>query len=155
VRKQRWRRWLAVVAAVIFVAATAAVLVHYLTRESELDRLKREIRAEVPLGSTIGQVAAWYQRRLGRVLQDNRGPYAEKYRGTTLPEAAGVPWKDVASVVDVTVPCGWYVVNGRVGPNHLWVFFTFNEAGQVVDYHFLTLEELARIEQGREKQRPE
>jgi hypothetical protein len=66
-----------------------------------------------------------------------------------MPEAAGVPWSDLGSFMEVTVPAGWYTVNGQVAQNNLWVYFILNDAGEVVDYHFLTLEELAQIEKQR------
>jgi hypothetical protein len=145
-KRRRWRRWAALAA---FLSIGAAIfLVPLFTREAPLDRLKRQIREEVPLGSTRAQVEAWAKRRLGRTPSIGEPP-PEQYRGRTMPEAAGVPWSDLGSFMEVTVPAGWYTVNGQVAQNNLWVYFILNDAGEVVDYHFLTLEELAQIEKQR------
>ena len=147
------RRWPWIILAAVLAGTTAAVLTYHFTRETPLNRLKQQIRTEVPVGSTRAQVEAWAKQRLGKSLHVANLPLDEAI-GNTLPEAAGVPRADLAQTVDVEMGVGWYTTPyGEVAPNKVWIFFTLNESGQVTGQYFLTLEELATIEQKRLKAR--
>jgi hypothetical protein len=146
--RRRWWAWIGLSAAAIGVAIPVAV--HVLTPDYPIERLKSQIRSEIPVGSTREQVDAWAVRRLGRHAGVNAQPWPAVLKGQTMPEAAGVPWDDVGSMMDVTVPAvGWYTVNGQTARNELMVFITLDAAGRVKGHHFLTLEELAGIERRR------
>jgi hypothetical protein len=143
------------VLAAVLVGAAAVVMTYYFTRETPLNHLQQQIRGEVPVGSTREQVEAWAKQRLGKSLHIANLP-ADEAIGNTLPEAAGVPRADLAQTADVEISAGWYTTPyGEVAPNKVWVIFTLNENGQVTGHYFLTLEELAAIEQKRLKARSE
>ncbi len=148
-RRRRWWAWLT--CAAVVVCLTAAVLVHVFTRDTPLNRLKQQIRSEVPVGSKRARVEVWAHDKLGgRIPNVTEYPLADGFARPTIAEAAGVPVEQRATVLDVVVPCGWCTINGRVAPNHLWVYFLLNETGEVADYRFLTLEELAGVEKRRD-----
>jgi hypothetical protein len=69
----------------------------------------------------------------------------------SIPELAGLDRADLASFLEVRVPCGSYRVwlTGEVAANHLWVFIPLDEGGRVKGHHFFTLEELAEHERTR------
>jgi hypothetical protein len=134
--------------AAVAASAAAAVWYHVSARENAADRLKREIRAGVPVGSTREQVEAWAKEKLGVIPSAHQTGAADGPTRRTIPGQAGVDETSPGSVLEVVIPLGQYVIPGRgeVGPNHLWVFFRLNPAGEVTGHYFLTLEELARIE---------
>lgn len=147
-RRDWRRRWAWIVFPVIAAGLTAAALLHIFTRAAPLDRLKDQIRSEVPVGSTCEQVDAWAKERWGQTAHVSEEPFPGE-TGHTLPEAAGVPDGQRKTVLDVTIPCGQYRIRGEVAPNHLGAFFPLDDDGRVTGHYFLTLEELAAIERRR------
>jgi hypothetical protein len=146
--RRRWLAWVAFAAVLIFL--TTAVVIHVLSRDTPIHRLKQQIRIDIPIGSTREKVESWAQHSLGTIPTTTPmtlppGP------GINSWDAAGVPRSQQGSVMAVTIPSvGRYTTPlGEIAQNNLWVFFTLNEAGQVTGQYFLTLEELAAIEQKR------
>ncbi len=136
--------WPACVAVVVCV--TAVALFHVLTRETPLDRLKEQIRGELPVGTTRAQVEAWAKTRLnGQIPALTSDPPPENSHRPTLLERAGVPPDRRGSVLEFVVPCGWFTTRGVTAENHMWVLFTLNAQGEVTGHCFLTLEELAAV----------
>jgi len=154
--QRRRRRWLWVALAAAVVALAALVVVHVLTRETPLDRLKRQIRSEVPVGATRARLEKWMMERWGRFPHVTEEPLPAGLTGSTFPQAAGVPTDQRKLVLDVVIkPCGRYTVGGEVHENQLWVFFPLNDRGEVTGQYFLTLEELADIERHRTARAPQ
>jgi hypothetical protein len=123
-------------------------------RDNQLDHLKRQVREEISVGSTREQVEEWARRKDVKChycawpVQDFPPPPQQM-----LPEVGGVDRADLASFVEIIVPCGTYKVNGSLADNHLWVFLPLDEKGRVKGHHFLTLAELAEDEARRAQAR--
>ena len=142
-RRRRWWVWPAFAA--VLVCLTAAVLIHVFTRDTPLNRLKQQIRDEVPIGATRAQVEAWADEKWGRSVNATADPNPVVRTAPTILETAGVPADQRTNVLEITIPCGWYVVRNEVAQNQLWAFFPLNAQGEVTGRYFLTLEELAAM----------
>ena len=141
-RRRRWLLWLALSVAVVL---TAAALIHVFTRDTALERLKRQIRSEVPVGSTREQVEAWAKENLSGQLPGVVDPPPDAAAAPTWLELAGVPPERRGTVLHIVMPCGRYTVRGKVEQNEMSAFFTLNAQGEVTGHYFLTLEELAAM----------
>jgi hypothetical protein len=148
--QSRRRQWTWFAFAVVLLCLITAIVVHVLSRDTPINRLKQQIRIDVPIGSTREQVKSWAQRNWGQSPTIQTLP-AEGHSGISALEEAGVPISHRGPVMHVTIlSVGRYTTPlGEVAQNNLWVFFTLNAAGQVTGHYFLTLEELAGIEQKR------
>ena len=143
-RRRRRRLWPAL--AVFCVGAAAAVLFHVFTRGTPLERLKADIRREVPVGTPRARLAEWAKTRWGQAPHVTLEPLPDDLRCPTLAESAGVPPEQRGIVLDVMIrPCGSYRVNGEVCENQLWALFPLNERGEVTGQYFLTLADLAAM----------
>jgi hypothetical protein len=147
-KRRQWWTWFAFAA--VLICLTTAVVIHVLSRDTPINRLKQQIRTDIPVGSTREQVESWAKRKWGMipnttVITPPEGP------GINIWEEAGVPRSHQGPVMQVTIPSvGRYTTPlGEVAQNNLWVFLPLNEQGQVTGWYFLTLEELAAIEQKR------
>ena len=122
------------------------MFIHVSTRGAPLNRLKQQIRSEVPVGTTREQVEHWAQKQWGQAPHITMEPLPVRGTLHTLPESAGVPADQRKFVLDVLIThCGWYTVRGEVHENQLWAFFPLNEQGEVTGQYFLTLEDLAAM----------
>ena len=149
-KRRQWWTWFAFAA--VLACLTVAVVIHHLSRETPINRLKRQIRSDIPIGSTGEQVESWAQANLG-TIPTTTPMTAPSGPGINIWDAAGIPRSQQGSVTAVTIPSvGRYTTPfGEVAQNNMWVFFTLNDTGQVTGQYFLTLEELAAIEQKRLK----
>jgi hypothetical protein len=120
-----------------------------LTREPQIDRLKRQVREAVPVGATRDQAIAWARRMGAHSVHECDLSTLLSQPEKTLPEVGGVPRCDLKLFVEVVIPCGAYHVNGELAQNHMWVFLPLDSAGAVTGHYFLTLEELAEHERSR------
>jgi hypothetical protein len=146
-KRRQWWTWFAF--ASVLICLTTAVVIHVLSRETPINRLKRQIRIDVPIGLTREQVESWAQRSLGQT-PSIQTPLPPGHPGHTISETAGIPASEQQVLVIVIPSVGRYTTPlGEIAQNQLWVFFTLDEAGQVTGQYFLTLEELAAIEQKR------
>jgi hypothetical protein len=153
--RRRRPRWLPYVVAAGAVLGLAVVLHWAVPRESALERFKRQVRDELPVGSTREAVQQWSRRVAGRdaaveAWDVNGRPEPPQ---KCLPEVSGMDRADLGSFMELVVPCGTYTVNGQVAENHLWVFLPLDGGGRVKGHYFLTLAELADDEKARRENR--
>ena len=151
---QKWRLpWTWTAFAAVAICLTTAVVIHVLSRETLVNRIKKQIRSDIPIGSTREQIQSWAQHNWGQT-PTIQTPLPRGRPGYTMLETAGIPASEEKQVITIVIPSvGRYTTPfGEGAQNQLWVFFTLNEAGQVTGHYFLTLEELAAIEQKRLRQ---
>jgi hypothetical protein len=146
-RPKRSRRLRLLVIAGLVVVVIAAVWLRMATRETPAERFKRQVREELPVGSTTEQVMAWAQR-VGASCSQATWDQAlfPPPPSKMLPEVAGVDRTDLGSFMTISLRWGWYTVNGEVSENRMWVFLPLDQGGHVKGHYFMTLAELAEDE---------
>jgi hypothetical protein len=135
--------WLGAAAAVLFLGGAA--LWSYYFDAQQKERLRQEVRMQIPVGSNRHHVEQWAQQQLGRnvLLQEcaeGRLPVKK------FPDAAGVPQAEQQWYFMLTIPMGQPLINGYLPSNPMWVFLPLNSSGEVTGHYFLTLDELAEME---------
>jgi hypothetical protein len=115
---------------------------------SYAERVAREVRAGVPLGSSRQHAEAWLERTYGVLPTYLEDTTANRIQGRTIPECAGVPAAEVSGLV-----CGTVRRRGplaevwqRVHYDHVWVYFLLDKEHRVRDYFFLSFDELRELE---------
>jgi hypothetical protein len=142
--------WGTILGIVLLVALFLFILVRHFWREDPLEQFRRDVLATLPIGTPQADVVAWAQRQgVNSPLRSWNLDDPGLLPGRTFPEAAGMPREDLVSFVEVGIPWGTYTVRNEVGDNRLWTFVTFDKEGRVKGHYFLTLEQLAAIEQAR------
>jgi hypothetical protein len=136
--------WLCAAAAILFLGAAA--LWSYQSDSSQKERLRQQVRTQVPIGSSRQHVEQWAQRELGSKPSLQEEPPAKRPAGRTLARVAGVPEAEQDVYLMVTIPMEPRFISGRWGPNQMWVFLPLDAPGNVRGHYFLTLDELAKIE---------
>jgi hypothetical protein len=135
--------WLAAAAAVLFLAGAA--LWAWQSDAHLKERLRQQVRAQIPIGSNQHDVEHWAQHQLGRNASLHERSNV-RLPTRTLEDAAGVPESEQYRYLMVTIPMGRRFISGHWTPDHMWVFLPLNSSGELTGHYFLTLDELAGIE---------
>jgi hypothetical protein len=136
--------WIGAAAALFCLAGVA--LWSYQSDAFQKERIRQQVRAQVPIGSSRQHVEEWAQREFGRKPSLQGEPATRRLVGRTLARAAGVPEVQQEVYLMLTVPLEPRLINGHWGPNHMWVLLPLDAPGNVRGHYFLTLDELAKIE---------
>jgi hypothetical protein len=140
---QRRLLWLGAAAALFLVGAA---LWSYESDVHLKQRLRQEVRTQIPVGSNRSQVEQWAQRELGRNVSLQEESPAKRPPARTLADRGGVPRSQRDAYLVLTIPMGQRFINGHWGPNHMWVMMPLNSSDEVTGHYFLSLDELAEIE---------
>jgi len=113
------------------------------------DRVEAEVRAEVPIGTSRQDAAAWVTRTYGGLIPHHSSdPTAERFVGRTIPDLAGVRADGLGGILRFTVrPRGIVTdVIQQLDPQQVFVYLLLDQNECVCGYFFLSLEELGRME---------
>ena len=86
--RKRWWMWFTFAA--VLLSLTTAVVLHVLSSDTPINRLKRQIRIDVPVGSTREQVEFWGQRNWGTIASTTIITPPPEGPGINIYEEAGV-----------------------------------------------------------------
>jgi hypothetical protein len=137
--QRRWRQW--IVAGFSLLAVIGVALCAWATRDRNYaSRLEKQIRVEVPLGSTEHHLDVWLSHHAKYLPTKLPGNQAGSIQGHSIVQLAGMTEQSVADVVRVTFPRSDWI------SDHLRAYFFLDRDRQVMGYYFLTFQDLARME---------
>lgn len=107
----------------------------------DLEKAKRTVREELPLGSKRERVIYWVSATLGEGTQliTDLKPWGS--RDKTLAQEAGCPDDEVSSCLGFTVILPPADFQGELAENYVFVLILLNPAQEVRGYFFLTYRE--------------
>jgi hypothetical protein len=148
----RRRAWGLRLAGAILLTGVAvwALLTWAMNRDGLLPWVSREVRDGLPPGTPRQRVEAWLTQRYGYIptYYPRADVSANRIRGRTIPELAGVPEDELGGMVFVTVrrpgPLG--AALERVRYDHVQVYVLLDEDQRVKDYFFFSFDDLRRAE---------
>jgi hypothetical protein len=115
------------------------------------DRVAREVRGGVPLGSSRQHAEAWLQQTYGVLPTYLDDVTANRIQGRTIPECAGVPAAELGGLVSATVRRRGALAEvwQRVHYDHVWVYFLLDKDQRVRAYFFLSFDDLRELERAK------
>jgi hypothetical protein len=122
--------------------------------ESDAERVARQVRAELPIGTHRREAAAWITRTYGVLPTFSDDVTGNQICGLTIPERAGVPANELGGMLYFTVRRRGKLADilDRVHYDHLWVYLLLDQDQRIRDYFFFSFEDLRKAEQQRAAQ---